>query len=505
MDAGNTALDTHVQLTIPEAVEYGSKDASFFGEFFFPRACRLPTPEFHKDMDKLLDAQNQRLVAFQVFRDGAKTTKTRLYIAKRISYGLSRTILIVGKSESAAVRTVGWISNNVKRNSLWAKAFCLRKGSKWGADEIEILQQFPDEDEPTAVRVIAMGIGGSTRGINVDDYRPDLIVVDDPCDDENTKTKEQRNKTNENFFGALMHSLAPRVESPHAKMVLLQTVLNPDDLISLAMKDGTWASLNIPVFKPDGTSQWPERFPTEDLREEKQGFIDRGMLHTWLREKEGKIVAPGTAAFREQNLQYYDQMPQKGITIVCVDPTPPPRQTVDGTVKETARNDDAVVRVLRLTRDGIYLGPRWSEKSPDEEEIAAQVLAFAQMHGAYHIAVETVLFQRVIGKLIRKKMQETHLYKPVIEIEDRRAKETRIRQEIGSYAGYQRLFVQKNDADFIEQYLRYPDVNHDDHLDAVAIGIMSLENWMLEIDNDALEGEFSREDDIGDDEWDGAP
>lgn len=178
------------------------------------------------DMWAGLDSAQYRHFAAAVYRGGAKTSLLRVYTAKRVAYGISNTILFVGKGQDHSIRSVAWLRKAVEFNTRFARAFGLKKGEKWTDVEIEIRR--PDG---TTCRVLAVGITGQVRGVNIDDYRPDLIVVDDPCDEENTATLEQRLKTSNLFFGALDKSLAPTNEAPLAKMVLLQTPLNRDDLV----------------------------------------------------------------------------------------------------------------------------------------------------------------------------------------------------------------------------------------------------------------------------------
>ena len=284
------------QITLEEAVQLGAVDSEFFGQFFFSKTCRQASPPFHREMDTALDDPENRFVDCMVFRGGAKTSKLRLLTAKRISYGLARTIVFVGKSQEHAVKSVSWLKNAVKRNSLWAESFGLKPGGKWADTEIEIIHDVLD----IRITVVALGITGSVRGVNIDDYRPDLIVVDDPCDEENTATAEQRKKISDLFFGALQKSLAPASEAPHAKMVLLQTVLDDDDLISVCQRDSQWKSLTFSCFGADGQSIWPERWTTEELLKDKQAHVERNQLSLWLREMECRVVGEEGNAFLPQ-------------------------------------------------------------------------------------------------------------------------------------------------------------------------------------------------------------
>ena len=116
------------------------------------------------------------------------------------------------------------------------------------------------------------------------------------------------------------------------------------------------------------------------------------------------------------------------------------------------------------------------------------------------------LFQRVMAKMLEKEMLSRRQWLTIKKVEDKRKKETRIRQEVSSRASHRRLFVHPSMTELIEQFTAYPVVNHDDILDALTIGLSSINAWM---ENSTLEGEYTVEDE--DDEfvklksWRGSP
>jgi len=829
------SLESSIQISAEEAVRLGSVDGSLFGRFFFPRAFKQESPACHREMDRLLDDEDAHFVSFMLPRGWAKTTKTRVYIARRIAYGISRTIMIVGKSQDAAVKTLEWIKRAVEHNHRYANTFALQPGSRWSGADIEIIHnQFLDENGgPLRIRILAYGMTGSVRGVNIDDMRPDLIVIDDPChqrgtkmlykgqwicvedhpkarkgkirsgkkvrldglplpevvtvdhkywaakaiyeksaetnwnkvykglaeptwveaqdltnehyiatpvnhnavvpegdlpfhkdafwyliglwwgdgdlsgngngvrfsvsskevatkidwacqelgwnwskpligqgciraqignsklwrwlkpwsqgnsikqppqevqdlpphylfqlmkgyidadgcvnrentgirlaskyyeglvtashllgklgirstirkgrkggqqiicgrvvtacdqyelgftdsanlfldgvrkpkrdftktqleagclwrkvksietvtsaefiplstedhtyvtafgkshncDEENTATEEQRKKTADLFFGAIKNSLAPPSECPMTKMVLLQTVLNPLDLVSLCDKDRQWQSLRISCFDDNGQSTWPQRWSTAELKEQKQGYIDKGMLALWMREMESKTINDDLAAFNEKELRYWDEeengvggsMPEGGYTFLSVDPVPPPKDELN--VKIKASHDNAVVSALRVVNGAVYIGEQYSCKSPDVTEFIGQIFLMAAVWKTKVVVCETVLFQRVLRWAIQQEMVRRREYLTVIPIEDKRSKPSRIRQEIKAYCSARQLYVSKDNTGFLGEYWGYPFVQHDDFLDSVAIGLMHINPHMLQAS--FIEGEYT--------------
>lgn len=488
---------SNVQISAEEAVRLGAVDGGLFGRFFFPRAFKQDAPPCHREMDELLDDPEAHLVNFMVPRGWAKTTKTRVYIARRIAYGISRTVMIVGKSQGAAVKTLEWLKRSVEHNQRYASTFGLAPGSRWSGEDIEIIHHhFKDENGgPLRIRVLAYGMTGSVRGVNIDDMRPDLIVVDDPCDEENTATIEQRKKIADLFFGSILRSLAPLSEAPHAKMVLLQTVLNPQDLVSLCDKDSHWTSLRISCFDADGKSTWPERHPTEELKAEKQGYIDRGMLALWMREMESRCINDDLAAFLEENLRYWDQpengvggvLPEGGFTFLSIDPVPPPKDELN--VKITKAHDNFVISVLRVINGSVYLADQWGQKAPDVQLTLNQMFLMARVWRTSTVVIETVLFQRVLRWALQQEMSRRRDYLTIIPIEDKRSKPARIRQEISRFTSQKKFYISTEHEEFLGEYWAYPFVQHDDFLDSVAIGLMYVTPHML--DASFIEGEYT--------------
>ena len=489
------------QITGEELLQLSAVDSNFYGRYWFPKTCRQDSPAFHLEMDLLLDNPEARFVAFEIFRGGAKTTKLRLFLSKRVAFGISRTVVVVGKSQDHAVRTVEWLMKAVEYNRAWAQFFELRKGGKWTSSELEIIHAKLE----IRIRVIALGITGSVRGVNVDDYRPDFILLDDPCDEENTATPDARKKIEDLVFGALAKSLAPRSEAPDAMMALAQTPLDEEDLIEQAMKDRQWHTARYGCFDDKGKSRWPARWTTQELLEDKQAHVDRNQLSLWLREMECILVNDQNAAFRESWLQYYDVLPDGGLTFLTVDPTPPPKE---GNQLKIQKLDDAVIMVTKFINGKVFLVDYYLAKAPDPGVFIHKYFEMFLEHRPFLAGVETVLFQRVLKWAIEQEMQRRHLPHRIVPVEDKRKKETRILQAVGRYASNRNLVVKHSQVEFIQQYRTYRKNvtgQRDDMLDALSIA-MDLMNPALE--GLTIEGSYSvvDEDDIPALEFDmGAP
>ena len=476
---------------LQELIQLCAVDSPLFSRQFFPKTVRQESPVFHKHLWNLMDSQH-RLVNAQVFRDGAKTSIARMYTAKRIAYGLAHTILYIGKSEGHALRSSTWIMNQVEYNHQYSSVFQLSKGQKWQPSEFQI--QHGVDEYP--IWVVAMGIGGSIRGINFDDFRPDLIVVDDVIDEENSATPDGRIKIEDLILGALKDGLAPASESPDAKLVMLQTPLNKEDASCKSIDDPEWASMTFGCFTPETAdleldkqvSAWETRYPTDTLRAEKRAAIARNKLSLWLREKECKLVSPETSTFDEKWLKFYEVPPERHMLRVCmgVDPVPPP---TDIQVAKGLRGKDyEAFAVVGRSKGNFYLLEYSINRGHEPDWTIMEFFRLGVKWRPRKIIVETVAYQKTLAWLLKKAMQAKKIYFVIKEYKDRRKKYDRISDGLSNVTSNGVFYVRADMHEFISQFRTYPAVAHDDLIEVVAICTAELQELEYE---EADEGDDS--------------
>lgn len=477
VDSQNVDLD--------ELVKLCAIDSELFGKVFFPGTFRQKSPAFAKDQWEPLENPRKRLVCMVIFRGGRKTTTLRTFAAKRISYGISRTILWVGVSEADAFRSVSWLKNRIERNHLWRQTFSLEKGRKWEESQIEIVhRQFGH-----TVNVLGAGITGSLRGINFDDYRPDLIIIDDPQTDETAATATQREKTADLILGAVKNSLAPITDEPNAKLVMAITPQHVEDISQQALKDPQWHSVVFPCWTKetlylsgqDQESSWPERFTTAELRADKEAAIRRNKLSIFSREMECQLVSKETASFRPTWLIVRDyEKPRGCFAVLGIDPVPPPSETQIARALQTKDWEAQYVwgrhkgryELLDFRRNRGH-EPSWS---------ITTALSLAREWRVSRIVVESVAYQRVLKWMLEQEMRRRGTYYQVLPFVSKQKKYARIMATIGTLGPEGLLVVGPENDTFITQYESYGPTyqGEDDDLDASAIALSDISNPYLE-------------------------
>lgn len=469
------------ELSPTELVELAAVDSDLYSRVFFPRTARQATPLFHREMWNLMESPGDRYIAFKVFRGGAKTTTTRLALSKRIAYAISRTIMVVGKNQDHARRSVEWLMKAVEFNKLWRETFGLTKGKKWTGTEIEI---FHGIDE-VPIRVLAVGMTGSVRGVNIDDYRPDFILMDDIIDEEMAATAEQRQKTEDLVFGALKESLAPESEAPTAKMALLGTPIAQGDIMDVVSRDPEWKCVTYGILDENGQSRWPERWSTEKVLQEKHAAIQRNQLSLWLREKQCEIISRETADFDGSWLQYWQVLPERMNIVLAVDPVPPPSEKQ---IKTGLRDKDfEALAVVGEWQGRCYVLETVKNKGHNPDWTIAEFFRLKAKWRPRLAAVEGVAYQRTLKWLLEQEMQKRREYIQIDCDADRRSKRDRIVQALHGVAANRMLYCHPSQVDFIEQFSAYPAVQHDDVIEAVAVATAKA------LDMNVIEGDFGIE------------
>lgn len=494
------AATTTTQVPLKELIKLCTENTGFYGKTFFPATFRQPSAPFHKEIDDLLDDRAHRHVAIEVFRGGAKTTKLRVYTSKRIALGISRTIMFVSETQSHSIESIAWVRDKVENNRKWTQTFQLSKGRKWTDEHITIIHGLLGIE----INLLAVGITGQLRGVNIADWRPDLIIVDDPCNEENTNTEEQRRKISNLFFGALEKSLTPASEAPDAKMVLLQTVLNKQDLISQCHLDPQWASRSYSCFDDRGQSTWPDRYPTAVLMADKNAHISRNQLSLWLREMEGKVVDDESADFRVGWLRDWSTVPERMITVIGVDPVPPPsdREIAQGFHKK----DYECLFVMGKDADSNYYALEYSfNRGHTPEWTSMEFFRLVDKWSPLVARVEGVAYQKTLKWLLEKEMQRRGRYVQLNAPTDKRRKRHRILQAYSGIASQGAFYINPAMTEFREQWSTHPYCDHDDILDA---GAMALDE-LVDVDTSYLDlGDFEDEEFSTDnliEDWQAAP
>lgn len=459
-----------------ELLKLCALDGDFFAHHFFPRTFRSPSPSWANDCWRLLDSPlpEHEKVGLEIFRDGAKTTLCRGWIAKCVSYATTNCTGLVSLSQRHSIYSLRWLKKQIEQNRAWTDFYGLAPGTKWTDEELEIYNRHFG----CSIYILAFGITGQSRGLNVDDYRPDTIILDDICDLENTKTKDQRDKTDDYVYGTLLPGMAAPGDAVRTKVAALQTCIMSEDFISKCHRDPSWFTVKMSCFRessenPSGQeSTWPERFPTPFLLRKKQEYTARNQSFFWLREMECTLVSRESACFLTENLKYYSDidLPAAYLVFGGIDPA---------RKKSDKPHNSAIVKIA-LAPPKLYVLEYYVQKRKDPEELWIEFLRmFRSGPRPTRIRVETVAYQQMLSWYFRKRMQETGQFFVIEEFEgDKRSKDQRIRDNLSGIIANGELYIRSGQTQLLQYLALYTGEEDIDLLDALAQAVETAMPFM---------------------------
>jgi hypothetical protein len=418
-----------------------------------------------------------------------------MFTGKRVAFNVSKTILYVSASEAHAARSIRWLRARIESKmgkdgqpkvEFFAQTFGLRPGAKWTDTELEIFHGV----DSTPIWILGAGITGNIRGINFDDYRPDLIVLDDILTDENGATLEQREKVTDLVMGSLKGSLAPASEAPNAKLVMLNTPQAVDDVVHIAERDQEFHSVRYPCWTAETlgldvsqqVSSWEARHPTDARRAEKRAAIALNRLSIFSKEKEVRIISRETAVFREEWLRFYDEPPEAGATVLAIDPTPPPTKHLDQ--YKVLKRDYQVIGAMRKYGGNYYLLDYAALQAAPPEWVITKFFELRFRWRPYKCIVESVAYQATLKWILEQEMAKRGQWTTIEPFADIKSKPVRIQSALHGIASNGRLFVRRDMTGFLEQWSKYPAVEFDDILDMGAMAALGLANSFVEAEYD---------------------
>ncbi|HVB33726.1 MAG TPA: hypothetical protein VNJ52_05050 [Patescibacteria group bacterium] len=274
-----------------------------------------PPASFHPELIHALESDDDRRLLIIGFRGSGKSTFGSL--ALPLWAALEHPdkfpfIILVADSSRQATLNISAIKHELETNTLIKQDygeikgnviedFALKgEGEEWQKQNIVL---------SNGVRILARSRGQKVRGLRHLQYRPKLVVIDDPEDGEWVRTKENRDKTDRWLHSEIM----PGIDARKGKLVVIGNLLHMDALLSrLKAPDTGFNVLEFPLIDKDGKCTWPAMYPTEQSLKDKER--DMGAV-AWQREMLLKIVAEEDQIIKPEDIHYYDEKPKSAASL----------------------------------------------------------------------------------------------------------------------------------------------------------------------------------------------
>lgn len=444
----------------------------FFIEFFLAEQLDMPVPEFHSEIWSLMTDEEKERVLLAIPRDHAKTTLAKLVViwywcftSHRFCVYLSNTNAI---AKNACKDIIEFLSNP-NFVAVFGKINMIK------ASENESLWIF---DLPTGhgrtKRCIlrAIGQGQQMRGINIDNQRPDIAVVDDVEDNENTESELQQKKLDKWIFGPFLKALARK-----KKLIWLGNMLTKKSLLARLSRNRRWNPVVFGALIKNAVTGvleplWPGKWTVEALKEDLKEYKDNGLLETWMCEMMN-MPGHGQDGFTVDMIHYKPQPTPEMILASWI--------TVDPAFGQKAHNDETAISVHALLRgDEIPMTVQIVHGKFTELEMFIQILALAEYWNAWTWGIEAVAAQKLLLTLFDIFLMQRQMHGLVVMIPLMSGKGDPKVSRIKAFVNLMKneeWAMYEGDIDFTTQLLDYNvkiTNQEDDIIDSAAYGPMML-------------------------------
>lgn len=455
------------------------QSGEFFITFFLAESLDLPVPKFHEEIWGLLtdSAAEKERVLLAIPRDHAKTTLSKLVVLwywlftrHRFCVYLSSTAPIA----KGACRDIMDFMLNPNFIAVYGKIKLVKSSENEGLWIFD-LQVRPGVWKRCILR--GLGQGQQMRGINIDNQRPDIAVVDDVEDNDVVDSEAQQKKLDKWMFGTFLKALARK-----KKVLWLGNMLAKSSLLARLSRRPKWNPVVFGCLVKDSVTGilqplWPGKWTVHALQEDFQEYKDEGLVETWMCEMMN-MPGHGENGFTADNINYVPMLTPDDVDYAWL--------TLDPAFGQKSHNDESSITVHMVPRGGGT--PRsycWGH-SPlwDEFRIFQEMLDAATYWGAWVWGIEAVAAQKVLISLFNVLLAQRMLLNQVemIPLMSGRGdpKAGRIKAYVALMSNGEWGLIE-SDVDITQQILDYDfrkKDQADDIIDSAAYGPMMLDAYL---------------------------
>jgi predicted phage terminase large subunit-like protein len=437
----------------------------------------VASPDCHKEWWELCCSKDTHIAIAAPRKHAKSTAVTFSFVLAAALFRQHQFIIICSDTEGQSSLFLGDIKQELIENEDLIALFGIKQFIKLTETDIIV-----EMDDGYVFRIMAKGAEQKLRGLKWSGKRPDLIVCDDMENDEAVMNSDRREKFRRWFYGALLPCRANG-----GKVIVVGTILHMDSLLERIMpvvsapttvstelkdyctkKSTVWKSVKYRAHNEDFSEiLWPEQWSVENLKKERQSFVEQGMPDVYSREYLNYPIDENSAYFRrddflplvqedyEQNLVYYTG---------C-----------DFAISTKERSDYTVIATVGVNPQGDLLVVDVRRGRWDSQDIIEEMFSVQRRYRPELMITESGAIEKAIGPFLRKQMQERGVYMNLYPMQPTKDKLSRARSlQARMRAGGIRF---NKDASWYitleDEMARFPKDRHDDQVDALSwIGLV---------------------------------
>jgi predicted phage terminase large subunit-like protein len=440
----------------------GLEDLFIFNKYVLGvEAGKQPLAKFHRELCRFVTDDQKKKKLMLLPRGHLKSTLVTIgYCTQQIVKNPNVRILILSATWQTAVDFVTEIKRHLTTNERLIELYgqTALNPDEWSQDRITLKRTDTNIKGPT---VWAAGIESNLVGSH-----PDIIILDDVVNRDNTMTREQIEKVILRYRDLL------DLLEPGGQFMVIGTRWVMEDLYGwiLDRENNVLGSYNVMrkrAYEGNLTTGeiesflWPEKFSEKMLKD----LLREKGAYEFSAQYLNDPVPDEDATFRRDDFRYYNFEDNRGKQmqkILTVDPAISIAKDSDMTAM-VATGIDSFTNIFLLEIIRAHMSPK---------EIIDKLF---DLHELWHfniIGIETIAFQKALAYAINEEVKVRGRYLPIVEIKSHDAsKDQRIKGLQPLYQAnkiYHRKEL-KNNIYLEDELLTFPRGRRDDVVDALSM------------------------------------
>jgi predicted phage terminase large subunit-like protein len=462
-----------------------------------PNAATVKSPLFHKELSDSITDDSIRLQNIIAPRGTAKSTIAavaqtinHLFVTPALLRLLGkkprpRVVVIISKTQGHAKNILDTIKHVIETSANFKLLFgdwSQQTARKWREDYVV----FKD-----ASAIICKGMGQQVRGLNINNQRPTLAIVDDPEDELNTKTSESM----ENNLNWLLKALEPTLDKHIGRCIVIGTPVHERCLVFSLSKMSEWKTLHYSyIVEENGErrSLWPEMMSLDMLDKKLQDMTVIGKSSVFYSEYMCQVIGDGDRIFREEYFQYYEGYIKEStwdysilhLSKINGEPVDGEKgkdvyiynfQGVDPASSVSQSADYSVVMSVGIDADSnLYVLP-YFRRRVTPMALGDSIIDKIKNEKPRRIKIESIQFQEMLREYVYSRLQAENLIVPGLSLKvmPRTSKSLRL-ESLEPLFARKKVFIQPYMTDLKAEFLSYPKSLHDDIMDSFHIAVTGI-------------------------------
>ena len=444
-----------------------------FGKVTMPNMYSAPSPNFHYEISDALMDDSKKQINIIAPRGHAKSSIVGgvFPLYHLMFHEGQKLIVLVSRTQDHAIKLLGTIKDALDFSANFRSIFGYwgqHSARQWAKSEIELKD---------GSMIICKGTGQQLRGIKKGNQRPTMIIVDDPEDENNTKTAEAM----EINLRWLLQSALPSLDPQTGRIVIIGTPQHQRCMVETLKEMKGWTNMHFAPSLKNKTSLWEEWHPIKNLIKKKEELESINRVSVFYREYLCQIIGDEDQLFKEKYFQYYkgkivhndDKEAFLEITernskpveekipvniFMGVDPASSTRSTADySTIVTVAIDND----------NNRYILPYYRKRATPMN-LADQIIEYFKIYKPSKVRIESVGYQEMLREYVKDKCEQENLFISGLEIREnpRTSKSARL-ETLEPYFAQNKVYMQEDMTELKDEMLLYPRAKHDDLLDGM--------------------------------------